>query len=54
MLSLRKTTVAVLVTLAGAAGVLLAVGPGSALGQDASVDNEVTVLADSPWGQPQP
>lgn len=53
MFSLRKLTVAALVTLAGAAGVLVAVSPGSALGQDA-VGDEVTVLADSPWGTPRP
>jgi hypothetical protein len=54
MFSLQKIAAATLVTLAGAAGLLVVAGPVGALGQDDAVNSEVTVLADSPWDSPKP
>ena len=53
MFTIRKLAVSTLATLAGFAGVLLAVAPAAGLAQ-APVNSEVTVLADSPWGAPAP
>jgi hypothetical protein len=54
MSNLRKFAAATLVTLAGAAGLLVVAGPAAALGQGDTVHNEVSVLADSPWDTPKP
>ncbi|GAB1511505.1 hypothetical protein [Actinophytocola sp. KF-1] len=54
MFTLRKTVAATLVTLAGAAGLLVAGISASALAQGDTVHREVSVLADSPWGSPRP
>lgn len=49
MSNLRKIAAATLVTMAGAAGLLVVTGPVAALGQADAVHSEVSVLADSPW-----
>ena len=54
MFRLRKIAAATLVTLAGAAGLLVVAGPLTALGQPDAVQSDVTVLADSPWDGPKP
>lgn len=54
MSNLQKIAAAALVTLAGAAGLLVVTGPLTALGQDDAAHSEVSVLADSPWDQPKP
>ena len=54
MSGLQKITAAALVTLAGAAGLLVVAGPVTALGQGDNAHSEVSVLADSPWDGPKP
>jgi hypothetical protein len=54
MLSLRKIAAATLVTLAGAAGLLVVAGPVAALGTGDAVNSNVSVVADSPWDMPKP
>lgn len=54
MRTLRKVAVATLVTLAGAAGLLVAGMSTGALGQGGPGHGDVSVVADSPWSYPQP
>jgi len=54
MSTLRKTIATALVTLAGAAGLLVAASSVGALAQGDAVHSDVSVLADSPWGNPKP
>jgi hypothetical protein len=54
MFGLQKIAAAALITLAGAAGLLVAAAPVAALGQGDTVRGDVSVLADSPWDGPTP
>jgi hypothetical protein len=54
MSKLQKIVAATLVTMACAAGSLVVAAPVTALGQDDVVHSDVSVLADSPWDQPNP
>lgn len=54
MFGLRRFAAAALVTLAGAAGLLVVVAPVATLSQGDVTRGEVTVLADSPWDKPNP
>lgn len=49
MFSLRKVTAAVLVALAGAAGLLVAAGPMAVLGEAGVTHVSAPAPADSPW-----
>jgi hypothetical protein len=54
MSKLRNIAATALVTLAGAAGLLVVAGPVTALCQDDAAHSGVSVVADSPWDQPRP
>lgn len=54
MSKLRKSAMAAIITLAGAAGLLVVAGPVTVLGQEDAAHKEVSVLADSPWDRPKP
>jgi hypothetical protein len=54
MFRLQKIAAATLVALAGAAGLLVVAGPASALAGNDVHDHGVSVLAGSPWDQPNP
>ena len=54
MFGLQRIAAAALVTLAGAAGLLVVAAPVTALGQGDTAHSDVSVLADSPWDGPKP
>ena len=54
MFALQRIAAAALITLAGAAGLLVVAAPVAALGQGETVHSDVSVLADSPWDGPKP
>jgi hypothetical protein len=49
MSGLQRIAAAALVTLTGAAGLLVIAAPVAALGQGETGHSKVSVLADSPW-----
>ena len=54
MSKLRKSAMSAIITLAGAAGLLVVAAPVAVLGQGDAAHENVSVLADSPWDRPKP
>lgn len=54
MFGLQRIAAAALVTLAGAAALLVAAAPAAVSGEGDAVRGEVSVVADSPWDRPKP